>query len=228
MSGEAIGSADRVRQVDVPSSVRALSTLTRIDYADTFLVDIGPRRAHRRTMRPRDSGRRSTGHPDPASVGVVVARTEGRQGLIESLRARLACAPEHAGLRPARRRLTHRDAGRADVQEGRRHAPFRHACAPRQHRRPCGLGGGRGGSRPNGAPHPRSGQPTAAARSQLGRGRWGGLGRWWRAGGRGACGPAGTPGGGAAFAFIGRCVRRSSASLPLTSCVCMACHSSRR
>ena len=42
MSGEAIGSADRVRQVDVPASVRALSTLTRIDYADTFLVDIGP------------------------------------------------------------------------------------------------------------------------------------------------------------------------------------------
>jgi hypothetical protein len=41
MSGEAIGSADRVRQVDVPPSVRALSTLTRIDYADTFLVDIG-------------------------------------------------------------------------------------------------------------------------------------------------------------------------------------------
>ena len=44
MSGEAIGSADRVRQVDVPASVRALSTLTRIDYADTFLVDIGPAR----------------------------------------------------------------------------------------------------------------------------------------------------------------------------------------
>ena len=42
MSGEAVGSADRVRQVDVPASVRALSTLTRIDYADTFLVDIGP------------------------------------------------------------------------------------------------------------------------------------------------------------------------------------------
>ena len=42
MSGEAIGSVDRVRQVDVPPSVRALSTLTRIDYADMFLVDVGP------------------------------------------------------------------------------------------------------------------------------------------------------------------------------------------
>jgi hypothetical protein len=41
MSGEAIGSTDRVRQVDVPPSVRALSTLTRIDYADAFFVDIG-------------------------------------------------------------------------------------------------------------------------------------------------------------------------------------------
>ena len=180
MSGEAIGSADRVRQVDVPPSVRALSTLTRIDYADTFLVDIGPARAHRRTMRPRDSGRRSTGHPHPASVGVVVARTEDRQGLIESFRARLACAPEHAGLRPARCRLTHRDAGRADVQEGRRHAAFRHPCAPRQPRRPRGVGGGRAGSCPNGASHPRSGQPTAAARSQLGRGRWWRCRRCWQ------------------------------------------------
>jgi hypothetical protein len=42
MSRDAIGSADRVRQVDVTPSVRALSTLTRIDYADTFLVDVGP------------------------------------------------------------------------------------------------------------------------------------------------------------------------------------------
>lgn len=42
MSGEPIGSVDRVRQVDVPASVSARSTLTRIDYADTFLVDIGP------------------------------------------------------------------------------------------------------------------------------------------------------------------------------------------
>lgn len=41
MSGDAIGSADRVRQVDVPPSARALSMLTRIDYADTFLVDVG-------------------------------------------------------------------------------------------------------------------------------------------------------------------------------------------
>jgi hypothetical protein len=42
MSGEAIGSVDRVRQVNVPPSVRALSTLARSDYADTFLVDVGP------------------------------------------------------------------------------------------------------------------------------------------------------------------------------------------
>jgi hypothetical protein len=42
MSGDAIGSADRVRQVDVPPSARAMSMLTRIDYADTFLVDVGP------------------------------------------------------------------------------------------------------------------------------------------------------------------------------------------
>lgn len=42
MSGEVIGSADWARQVDVPPSVLALSTLTRIDYADTFIVDIGP------------------------------------------------------------------------------------------------------------------------------------------------------------------------------------------
>ena len=41
MSGEAIGSTDRVRQVEVPTSARALSSLTRIDYADTFLVDAG-------------------------------------------------------------------------------------------------------------------------------------------------------------------------------------------
>jgi hypothetical protein len=31
-----------VRQVDVPPEARALSTLTRIDYADAFLVDVGP------------------------------------------------------------------------------------------------------------------------------------------------------------------------------------------
>jgi hypothetical protein len=42
MDGEVTGSADRVRQVDVPSSVRALSTLPRIDYADAFLVELGP------------------------------------------------------------------------------------------------------------------------------------------------------------------------------------------
>jgi hypothetical protein len=42
MSGEAIGAADRVRQVEVPTSAQALSTLARIDYADTFLVDVGP------------------------------------------------------------------------------------------------------------------------------------------------------------------------------------------
>ena len=180
MSGEATASSDRVRQVDVPSSVRALSTLTRIDYADTFLVDIGPEE------RTAEQCAREILEGAPLAIrtrllsGWLCARTEGRQGLIESLRARLACATEHAGLRPARRRLTHRDAGRADVQKGRRHAPFRHACAARQPRRPCGLGGGRGGSRPNGAPYPRSGQPTAAARSQLGRGRCGQLGRWWR------------------------------------------------
>ena len=44
MSGEAVGSAarERVRQVDVPASVPALTKLDRIDYADTFLVEIGP------------------------------------------------------------------------------------------------------------------------------------------------------------------------------------------
>jgi hypothetical protein len=41
MSGEGVGSADRVRQLDVPPSLRALSALSRIDYADTFLVTIG-------------------------------------------------------------------------------------------------------------------------------------------------------------------------------------------
>jgi hypothetical protein len=30
-----------VRQVDVPPSARALSTLARIDYADAFIVDVG-------------------------------------------------------------------------------------------------------------------------------------------------------------------------------------------
>jgi hypothetical protein len=33
-----------VRQIDVPASVRALSTLPRIDYCDAFLFDIGSRR----------------------------------------------------------------------------------------------------------------------------------------------------------------------------------------
>jgi len=41
VSGEAVGSADRVCQLEVPPDVLALSTLTRIGYADTFLVDIG-------------------------------------------------------------------------------------------------------------------------------------------------------------------------------------------
>ena len=36
-----------VRQIAVPSHVRALSTLARIDYADTFIVDVG--RASERT-----------------------------------------------------------------------------------------------------------------------------------------------------------------------------------
>ncbi len=31
----------QVQQVDVPSSVRALSTLSRIDYCDAFLFDVG-------------------------------------------------------------------------------------------------------------------------------------------------------------------------------------------
>jgi hypothetical protein len=30
-----------VRQVDLPSSARALSTLPRIDYCDAFLFDVG-------------------------------------------------------------------------------------------------------------------------------------------------------------------------------------------
>ena len=34
--------ADSVRQVAVPPSARALSTLTRIDYEDAFLVETGP------------------------------------------------------------------------------------------------------------------------------------------------------------------------------------------
>ena len=33
-----------VRQIEVPPEVPALSTLTRIDYADAFLVDVGPTR----------------------------------------------------------------------------------------------------------------------------------------------------------------------------------------
>ena len=43
-----------------------------------------------------------------------------------------------------------------------------------------------------------------------------------------AGGLAESPGGGVALAFRGRCVSRSSASLPLTSCVWTACQSSRR
>ncbi len=38
-----------VRQVEVPASARALTTLARIDYADAFLVDVG-------SMRDRDAG----------------------------------------------------------------------------------------------------------------------------------------------------------------------------
>lgn len=42
MGGDVTGSAERVRQLDVPPSVLALSTLTRIDYADAYLVEVGP------------------------------------------------------------------------------------------------------------------------------------------------------------------------------------------
>ena len=42
MAGDVTGSAERVHQLDVPRSVLALSTLTRIDYADAFLVELGP------------------------------------------------------------------------------------------------------------------------------------------------------------------------------------------
>jgi len=38
-----------VRQVEVPASARALTTLARVDYADAFLVDVG-------SMRDRDAG----------------------------------------------------------------------------------------------------------------------------------------------------------------------------
>jgi len=38
----AVGAADRVRQVDLPPAARALSTLSRIDYHDAFLADVGP------------------------------------------------------------------------------------------------------------------------------------------------------------------------------------------
>jgi hypothetical protein len=41
VSVEAVGSADRVRKVDVPQSVRESSMLSRIDYADTFFVYVG-------------------------------------------------------------------------------------------------------------------------------------------------------------------------------------------
>lgn len=54
MTGEVIGSADRVRQVDVPPSVRAMSTLARIDYADTFLVDIGSMEERTAEQRARE------------------------------------------------------------------------------------------------------------------------------------------------------------------------------
>jgi hypothetical protein len=37
-------STDPVRQVPVPPAARALSTLSHIDYADAFLVDVGPSR----------------------------------------------------------------------------------------------------------------------------------------------------------------------------------------
>jgi len=46
--------------------------------------------------------------------------------------------------------------------------------------------------------------------------------------GPGAVGFADIPGGGAAFALMGRCVRSSSASRPLTSCVWYACQMSRK
>lgn len=39
--GERSAPVTGVRQVDVPPSARALSTLARIDYADAFIVDVG-------------------------------------------------------------------------------------------------------------------------------------------------------------------------------------------
>jgi hypothetical protein len=43
VTGDVVGAADRVRQVDIPRSALALSTLTRIDYHDAFVAEVGPR-----------------------------------------------------------------------------------------------------------------------------------------------------------------------------------------
>ena len=181
MSGDAIGSAGRVRQVDVPASVRERSTLTRIDYADTFLVDVGAaqvtaEQCAREVLEGAPLAIRTQLLSGWSSIGLKVSKDSPT-----ALGARMAGAPEHAGLHPARCRLPHRDARGADVQQGRRYVVVRKLRAPRQPTRPRGVGDDRAGSCPDGAAHPRPSRPTTDLRNGLGRRRrWRHWRRRWR------------------------------------------------
>ena len=177
MSGDAIGSAGRVRQVDVPASVRERSTLTRIDYADTFLVDIGAaqvtaEQCAREVLEGAPLAIRTQLLSGWSSIGLKISKG----------------SPPHSVLGwPVRQNtpdfiLLGADSrigmpGRADVQQGRRYVVVRKPCAPRQPTRPRGVGNDRAGSCPDGAAHPRPSRPTTDRRNGLGRRR-----RWrhWR------------------------------------------------
>jgi hypothetical protein len=89
---------DGVRRVDVAPSVRALSTLARVDYADSFLVDVGSRLDHdaeqlaREIMEGVSERMRSQLLAGWSAIGLKIGRSSGPSLLGWQVRR---SAPDH-------------------------------------------------------------------------------------------------------------------------------------
>ena len=223
----------KVRQVDLPPSARELSTLPRIDYSDAFLFDavstrdVSAEDLMREVLEGAPVAVRTQLLSGWSAIGLKVRIGSERSVLGWEIRR---AAPDHV-LLGADSRIGM--PGELISRRKTAHCFSRHSwrsgiCSP-----------GRYGPSPN--PRMFGSCATCWARRvggsapESGRGR----GRQRRAGsgatgGAASAGPGavrvrpGHPGGGAAFALMGRCVRSSSASLPLTSCVWYGVPESRR
>jgi hypothetical protein len=93
-----------------------------------------------RAMGSIDPGGCSLRHPDQASGGVVVDRSEGRHKAVWPIGSGLAGASQELRIRVARRRFAHWDAGGTAFHAPRRRAALRHVRPTRQRGRTSGMG----------------------------------------------------------------------------------------